>query len=191
MTDVTLHIQGVDNSTAIREYIQERIDRLERFNERAVDGKFELRPVRHRSGGEQWVAQFTMYLPGRILRAEMRDHDRHHAIDVAIEKMRKQLRRYNARKIDKNRRGAVNLGRLAAAQVEQDSLMQDGAASELGPVVRTKTFEYLSMDTEEAIEQMELLEHDFFVFRDAETGDTNVVYRRHDGDYGLIRPESK
>jgi len=190
MIDVTIHIQGVENSDPLREYIQERIDRLERFNERVVDGKFELRPVRHRSGGEQWVAQFTLYVPGRILRAEMRDHDRHHAIDVAIEKMRKQIRRFKNRKIEKGRRNAVNLGVLAAEQAEQAALVMDGAEA-AGPVVRTKTFEYLAMDAEEAIEQMELLEHDFFVFRDAESGETNVVYRRKDGAYGLIRPEAK
>lgn len=190
MIDVTIHIQGVENATALTEYIQERVDRLERFNERVVNAKFELRAVRHRSGGEQWVAQFTVYTRGRILRAEMRDHDRHHAIDVAIEKMRKQIRRFHSRKIDKTRRHATNLGMLAAEQQEQGALL-DGDAAELGPVVRTKTFEYLSMDAEEAIDQMELLEHDFFVFRDADSGDTNVVYRRNDGAYGLIKPEAQ
>jgi putative sigma-54 modulation protein len=55
--------------------------------------------------------------------------------------------------------------------------------------VRTKTFEFLAMHADEAIDQMELLEHDFFVFQDAMTGNTNVVYRRNDGAYGLIKPE--
>jgi putative sigma-54 modulation protein len=190
MIDVTIHIQGVDNPDPTRDYIQERVDRLERFNERVVNAKFELRPERRRSGGEQWVAQFTMYTPGRILRSEMRDHDRHHSIDVAVEKMRKQVRRFHARKIDRSRRDAVSLGRFAADLQEQEASL-NGDLAEAGRIVRTKTFEYLAMDTEEAIDQMELLEHDFFVFRDSDTGDTNVVYRRNDGAYGLIRPEAR
>ncbi len=190
MIDVTIHIQGVNNPAPVEEYIQERVDRLERFNERATSAKFELRSLHHRTGGEQWVAQFTMYTPGRILRAEMRDHDQHHAIDVAVEKMRKQVRRYHSRKIDRSRRNTPNLGVLAADQMSIEASLAGDAVEVGGPVVRTKSFEYLAMDPEEAIDQMELLEHDFFVFQDASTGNTNVVYRRNDGAYGLIKPDT-
>ncbi len=190
MFEVTIHVQGVDNPDPVEEYIQERVDRLERFNERVVDSKFELRPVRHRSGGEQWVAQLTVHTRGRILRAEMRDHDQHHAIDVAVEKMRKQIRRYHSRMVDKSRRHSRGLGMIAAEQQEMELLNVESASSDGAPVVRTKTFEFLAMDTGEAIDQMELLEHDFFIYRDADSGDTNVVYRRRDGEYGLIKPET-
>jgi len=182
--DVRIHVQGVENPDPISTYIEERVERLERFNERVVNATFELRPEHHRSGGDAWIAQFTISTPGRILRAETRDRDQRHAVDIAVEKMRKQVRRFHSRKVRRLRRDAVNLGRLAADQYVEAS----DEAFDDGPVVRTKRFEFLPMDVEEAIDQMELLEHDFFVFRHRESGDTQVVYKRKDGAYGLIEP---
>ena len=184
MIDVRIHVQGVDHPETIVGYIEERVGRLDRFNERVTSAKFELRAVHRRSGGDQWVAQFTVSTPGRILRAEMRDRDQRHAVDVAVEKMRKQMRRYHSRKIRRTRRDAVNLGQLAADHM-QEAEQQEFAPE---PLVRTKRFEFLPMDVEEAIEQMEMLEHDFFVFRHRDTGETQVVYRRIDGAYGRIAP---
>ena len=186
MFDVRIHVQGSDHPDNLVDYIQERVDRLERFNERVVGATFELRPVKHRSGGNQWVAQFTVSTPGRILRSEMRDHDQRHAVDVAVEKMRKQIRRFHSRKVDRSRRQSVNLGVLAADQMA-DSLDGEEETPPMAPV-RTKRFEFLPMDVDEAIDQMELLEHDFFVFKHRDSGDTQVVYRRKDGTYGLIQP---
>ncbi len=184
MFDVRIHVQGADNPGAVTDYIEERVSRLERFNERVISSVFELRSEHHRSGGDEWIAQFTVSTPGRILRSEMRDRDQRHAIDVAVEKMRKQVRRFHSRKIRRSRRDAVNLGRLAADHVvETESDDEDSA-----PLVRTKRFEFQPMDVDEAIEQMELLEHDFFVYRDRDSGNTQVVYRRNDGAYGLIQP---
>ena len=184
MIDLRILVQGVEHPDGITSYIEERVERLDRFNERVTGAKFELRPEHHRSGGDQWIAQFTVSTPGRILRAETRDRDQRHAVDIAVEKMRKQVRRFHSRKLSRSRRDAINLGQLAADQVNED----EHEDPELGPLVRTKRFEFLPMDVDEAIEQMELLEHDFFVFRQRDSGDTQVVYRRKDGAYGLIEP---
>jgi putative sigma-54 modulation protein len=185
--NVRIHAHGAKLSKSTEEYIQEKVNRLEKFNERVVDAKFELRPQHQRSGGDQWVAQFTISTPGNILRAEVRENDQRLAVDRTVDKMRKQIRRFHAKKIDRSRRNAVKLGSIAADQQDEEfGLENDG---EFQPLVKTKTFEFLAMDTEEAIDQMELLQHDFFVFRDADTGATNVVYRRNDGAYGLIKPD--
>ena len=185
MIDVRIHVQGVEHPGSITDYIDERVERLERFNERVTAAKFELRPEHHRSGGDQWVAQFTVSTPGRILRSEMRDRDQRHAVDIAVEKMRKQIRRFHSRKIRRSRRDSVNLGVLAAdIQVEADQEID----FEPETLVKTKRFEFLPMDVDEAIDQMELLEHDFFVFKHRDSGETQVVYRRKDGAYGVIQP---
>jgi putative sigma-54 modulation protein len=185
--NVRIHAHGAKLSSATEAYILDKVDRLEKFNERVVEAKFELRAVHHRTGGEQWVAQFTISTPGSILRSEVREHDQLLAVDRAVDKMRKQIRRFHAKKIDRARRNALPLGQLAVEQGDEDALI--GADGDVRPVVKTKTFEFLAMDAEEAIEQMELLEHDFFVFRDADNGATNVLYRRNDGAYGLIKPD--
>ena len=185
MIDVRIHVQGVEHPEGISDYIDERVERLEKFNERVTSAKFELRPEHHRSGGDEWVAQFTVSTPGRILRSEMRDRDQRHAVDIAVEKMRKQVRRFHSRKIRRSRRDSVNLGRLAA-DIQFEAELEDDIEPQT--LVKTKQFEFLPMDVDEAIDQMELLEHDFFVFKHRDSGETQVVYRRKDGAYGVIAP---
>lgn len=187
--DVKINAHGGKVSESLRNYILKRVEKLERFDNHVLDAKFELRTERVRSQGERHIAQFTVTVPGRILRSEVRDLDDRTAIDQAIEKMARQMKRHYDRKKDRTRHKAVNLGRLAAEQteemIEQELLEEDGAR-----VVRTKRFELQPMDVEEAIDQMELLDHDFFVYIDRESGDTSVVYRRTDGAYGVIQPDT-
>lgn len=185
--DVKIQAHGTKISRPLEEYIQERVDRLERFDDRAIDAKFEIRADRVRDGDPtQYVAQFTIAVPGSILRAESREHDERAAVDKALDKMKRQIRRYHSRRVDRSKQGARNLGRLAAEQVESFEFPE---FDEQQPVVRTKRFELQPMDVDEAIEQMELLEHDFFLFLNRDNGGTNVVYRRNDGAYGLIVPD--
>lgn len=186
--DVQIKTQNVRLTDNLHDYIQNKLSKLDSVNVRTTDAKFELRSERPRSGGEQFIAQFTIATRGNILRSEVRNHDQHTAIDQAIEKMKRQIRRYRDRKVERGRRNGQTLGELALDQVEA-AIPEDDTEVETGAVVRTKRFELLPMDTEEAIEQMELLGHSFFVFFNPETGLTNVLYRRTDGDYGVIEPD--
>lgn len=185
--DVKIQAQGMKVSDSLDSYIRERVDRLEKFEDRTIDAKFEIRADRVRSGDPtQYIAQFTIATPGNILRAEAREHDERAAVDKALDKMKRQIRRYHSRRVDRSKHGAKNLGRLAAEQAGNfDGPLPDSQQ----PLVRTKRFELRPMDVDEAIEQMELLEHDFFLFLNTENGNTNVVYRRNDGAYGLIVPD--
>lgn len=185
--DVKIHAQGMKLTDSLEQYIIERVDRLEKFADRTVDAKFELRSTKPRSGGEQIRAQFTIHTPGNILRAETTDHDSKAAIDKVVDKMKRQVRRYNSKRVQRTRHHAQNLGRLAA---DQSDLFDDVQDEEETPIVRRKRFELIPVDVEEAIEQMELLEHDFFVFRNRNSGEVNVAYRRHDGAYGVIEPDT-
>lgn len=187
--DVKINAHGGKLSQNLRSYIANRVEKLERFDDHVLDAKFELRTERVRSAGERHIAQFTVMVPGRILRSEVRNHDDRAAIDQAIDKMARQMQRHYGRKKDRTRQKAVNLGRLAAdqaeAQIDEQIDEEDGAR-----LVRTKRFELQPMDVEEAIDQMELLDHDFYVYIDRDSGDTSVVYRRTDGAYGVIQPDN-
>lgn len=186
--DVQIKSQNVRMTDHLRDYIESRVSKIERVNERPTDVKFELRAERPRSGGEQFIAQFTIAMPGTILRSEVRNHDQHSAVDQAVDKMTRQIRRYRDRKIGKSRRNAVGLADLAIDQAEIEASAQEMLETD-GVVVRTKQFKLQPMDTDEAIEQLELLGHDFFVFYNPDTSQMNVLYRRKDGDYGLIEPD--
>jgi putative sigma-54 modulation protein len=185
--DVQIKTQNVRLTDNLREYIEGKVERLERVHERPTDVKLELRSERPRSGGEQFIAQFTIAVRGTILRSEVRNHDQHSAIDQAVDKMERQIRRYRDRKLDRSRRHAVGLSELAVEQaaIEADTL----AAEDQGAIVRTKRFALQPMDPDEAVEQLELLGHDFFVYFNPDSSQVNVLYRRKDGDYGVIEPE--
>ncbi len=179
-----------------REYIEKRVGKLDKVNERITDAKFELRQEQHHHPTQKFVAQFTIATKRAVLRAEERSSDITTVIDLVTDKMARQIRRFHDRRTMKDRRAAVGLGELAAAQISPELLATgaasadlDGEVEEEAQVIRTKRFNVLPMDTAEAIEQMELLGHDFFVFYNADTSRMSVLYRRQDGGFGVLEPE--
>jgi putative sigma-54 modulation protein len=186
--DLQIKTHNVKLTSNLQDYIVQKVARLDRVNERVVDAKFELRSQRERSEGEVFIAQFTLVTPGHVLRAEERNHDQRLAIDAAVDKMMRQITRFHDRKVRRSRRDAVGLGQTAADQAEallEEELLADGALQ----IVRVKRFSMKPMSAEEAVDQLELLGHSFFVFANSESGQTNVVYRRNDGAFGLLQPE--
>lgn len=186
--DLQIKTHNVKLTGNLQEYIEQKVARLDRVNERVVDAKFELRSQRERSEGEVFIAQFTLMTPGHVLRAEERNHDQRLAIDAAVDKMMRQISRFHDRKVRRSRRDAVGLGQVAADQAEElleQELLADGES----PIVRIKRFSLKPMSAEEAVDQLELLGHSFFVFANSDSGQTNVIYRRNDGAFGLIQPE--
>ncbi|WP_026369409.1 ribosome hibernation-promoting factor, HPF/YfiA family [Kallotenue papyrolyticum] len=170
-----------------RAYIEEKLGKLERYLDGIGDVVVELSRVQQRSAGEVHIVQATLQTAqGTILRAEERDSDVFAAIDALHDSLQRQITRYKDRHY---RRGKIR--RQGGEVVAVDSLgAEEHNAAEAPQIVRTKTFAYKPMYSDEAIEQMELLGHSFFVFTDAETNTVNVVYRRRDGNYGLIVPET-
>jgi putative sigma-54 modulation protein len=190
--DITIKAHNFKLTDGLREYVEKRVAKLDRVNERITEAKFEIREQPHHSPNERFRAQFTIATRKAILRAEDRSEDAHAAIDIVTDKMARQIRRFHDRKIHRSRREAVNLGLLAAEQAVEDvaSIALDSDDElEASAIVRTKRFQVLPMDTEEAIEQIELLGHDFFVFYNLDTSQMNVLYRRKGGQFGVLEPE--
>ena len=115
-----------------------------------------------------------------LLRAEVVDQDLYNAIDLVIDKLEGQIRKYKTRlnRKSKDNKLAFNLASIEPLEEEEEDVL-----------VKTKTITPKPMDMEEAIMQMELIGHSFFVYRDTETDAISIVYRRNDGDYGLIETE--
>jgi putative sigma-54 modulation protein len=127
------------------------------------------------------VAEATVWTKGPVLRARETSADMKASIDQLVSKLERQVKRYREKRRVAPRRHARDGGVAAeAAPVE----VEEGATT----IVKTKQFSVTPMSPEEAVLQLELVGHDFFVFRNAETETINVVYRRRDGDYGLIEP---
>jgi ribosomal subunit interface protein len=176
-----------------RQYIEEKLHKLERYLDGIGDVSVDLSKAQQRGVGEVHITQVTLQTPqGTILRAEERDPELFAAIDALHDSLQRQVTRYKDRHY---RRGKTRReGGEVLEAIDDDRQAPVESRREIGGdvsnLVRTKTFAYKPMYSDEAIEQMELLGHSFFVFTDAETQDVNVVYRRRDGNYGLIVPET-
>jgi putative sigma-54 modulation protein len=186
-----LTIRGADITVSddLRAFAQSRVDRLDRYIEHVVEAKLELKPSRRRNNNNAVVAQLTLQTGRDILRAEEQDQDVRKAIGLAVNKLEVQARRVSERRSSRKRSGQALGEHLAPESLPVDIPAFDAEdAEEIGTVVRVKRFALKPMDVDEAIEQMELLGHDFFLFQNREEDGVNVLYRRKDGTFGLLAP---
>lgn len=180
--EVKIRGRNIEVTPRLQEYVEKKIGKLDRYLPTIDEAHMELAVEKTRSAQDRQVAQLTIRSKGALLRAEERNHDLYTAIDAVLDKMYRQIGRYKGKHQDRVRPGAVEPeGEEQPASTEADNTT--------GRIVRTKSFRMVSINPEEAIEQMELLGHDFYVFFNAEAGAINVLYRRQDGNYGLIQPE--
>lgn len=180
--EIQVFTRNMELTPRLQEYVEKKVGKLNRYLPNITDVRVDLSVENTRSSAQRQVAQLTIRTPRAMLRAEERAADMFAAIDAALDKMRRQITRYKTRRQDRWQR--------VEGEEEgwpEETLPPEEAIS--GKVVRVKRFEMSPMTPEEAIEQMELLGHQFFVFLNAEEGGINVIYRRRDGDYGLIVPE--
>ncbi|NMA67153.1 MAG: ribosome-associated translation inhibitor RaiA [Clostridiaceae bacterium] len=130
---------------------------------------------------DRYIVEVSIYSGGTIIRAEEASHDMYTSIDLVIDKLERQIRKHKTRLGKKIHQDAM----IPQNFDIRENIDEDNDYT----VVKTKRFTLKPMALEEAILQMNLLSHNFFVFINAETETVNVVYKRHDGKYGLIEPE--
>ncbi|MBN2386763.1 MAG: ribosome-associated translation inhibitor RaiA [Anaerolineales bacterium] len=179
---IEVFTRNIDLAKKVQETIQKKVSKLNRYLKNIDDTRVDITYAKSaRSAKDKFVAQITIRGRGFILRTEERSDEVLTAFDTALDKMQRQIERFKG----KRRRGRSE-ARLA---VEEGAVALEPDASETTAIARRKTFELTPMTEIEAIEQMQLLGHDnFFIFYNAETGTTSVLYRRRDGSYGLIEP---
>ena len=200
--ELQIRANGTRVTKGMQEFIERRMAKLDRLADHVVDAQLELRTEQTRTGSEITRAQLTLQTGRHVLRAEERDPEPTKAIDAAIDKLIRQVRKYNDKRSDRKRRIPVKelaatavppLSETAPAALAEDSAIGpdsgDAFADEVSAVVRIKRFPMKPMDVEEAIDQMELVGHDFFFFKNADSDQLNVLYRRRDGTYGILAPE--
>jgi len=188
---LTVHGRNVEVTDWVREYVEKKVTRLERYLPQMKEIRAELSQRATRSADDRYTAQVTVWAGGQILRAEESTSDIFASIDATIDKMAKQVRRFKGRRYDSRRRASaaasleVEMNGMAPTAVEEEEEVE----SATGQIVRRKQFMVEPMSEEEALEQMELLGHDFFVFFNPESNAINVIYRRkEDNNYGLLQP---
>ena len=195
--ELQIFARNMKLSERSEDYIQKKVARLERHLRERADAKLELSRTASRSETDRFVAQMTISASGSTLRGQESGLTLFAAVDSVADVMDKQIRRYKGRayRTSQARRSArtqamrEDVGALIEELAAVDEEEQDESFEETGTVVRVKRFSMKPMSVEDAIMEMELLDHDFFLFHNAETDRHSVVYRRTDGDYGVIEPE--
>jgi putative sigma-54 modulation protein len=171
--------RGLEISPSVREYAEKKLGKLER---QIPDPRIELELAveRNPSIAASHVAEATVWTKGPVIRARETSVDLKASIDQLVDKLERQVKRYR-------QQGKARRRRIARAQENEAGVP---VSTEEGPmIVKTKQFAVKPMTAEEAVLQLELIGHDFYVFRNADTNEINVLYRRRDGNYGLIEPE--
>jgi len=182
MEMLNIHTRNLELTERLRTYVERKVARFERYLPNLDNIRVDLSESNARDANRRMVAQITIYVPKAILRAEERASDIFAAIDKVMDKMYRRVERYKGRR----KTGRRGLALTEASEGESVQVAED--LEEAQHIVRVKEFEVSSVTPEDAIEQMELLDHHFFLFLDATDGRLSVVYRREDGNYGILKP---
>ena len=177
---IDIFVKELELTDEIREYIDKKIPRLERYLDQIDETRIDLAYAKSaRDPSCRFVAQITLRGRGFILRAEERAAEIKPAIDMVMDKIERQIERYKGKRT-----------RSRTSVTPAADLLQEEMVDETEPlIIRRKQFTLIPMDEMEAIEQMNLLGHeDFFIFYNADTSSINVLYKRRDGSYGIIQP---
>lgn len=171
---MNINVRGkhIDVTPALREHVEKRLGRVTRFFEhlREVNVVLKVEKERH-------IIEVTIPINGITLRGEEASTDMYASIDMVVDKLEKQLSKHKEK---------LKAYRVTAFKDELIPAYTGGETEDR--LVKTKQFRVKPMEVEEAILQMNLLGHDFYVFSNADTEQVNVLYRRKDGDYGLLEP---
>lgn len=185
--ELSINGRNLTITQRIENYVQKKTSRLDRYMPNLVKVHVDLSEENTRSAVQRQVAQITIRDDrGTILRAEERSNDLFAAIDAVVDKLYRQINRYQGKRRRKGR-DSTGEAMLMGEPLPIDEF--DEEEVEEKTIVRYKRFPVHPMPAEEAIEQMELLGHDFFVFFNPDDESINVLYKRHDGNYGLLQPE--
>lgn len=171
--------ENIEVTQPIREYIEKKIGKLNKYFDTPPTSDVHVNLSVY---NEEQQIEVTIPMTNLLLRAEEQHNDLYAAIDLVVDKLERQIRKHKTKVNRKFRQKGLD-----AFVFKEDDDEKDQDEIE---IVRTKRFNLKPMDSEEAILQMDMLGHNFFVFTNAETNDTNVVYRRKDGKYGLIEPHN-
>jgi putative sigma-54 modulation protein len=182
---IDIFTKNLELTDRLNDYVVKKVEKLEKFLDEVDECRVDLSHTKTaRNASDRLVAQLTLRGKGFILRSEERSDSIFSAVDAALDKMRRQIRRYKGKR-DRGRGDGQTISEaISMAYPEEEEEEQQ-------PIIaRRKRFMLVPMSELEAVEQMKLLGHEnFFVFYNANTSEFNVLYRRRDGTYGIIIPE--
>ncbi len=173
--------ENIEVTQAIREYVEKKIGKLEKYFTNVPESTAHVNLKVYSDKNAK--VEVTIPLPYLVLRAEETSPDLYGSIDLVVDKLERQIRKYKTKINRKSRETALDVTKEMVFSPNNSTEQHDEPDLE---IVRTKRLSLKPMDSEEAVLQMNMLGHNFFIFEDAETNGTSIVYKRKDGKYGLI-----
>lgn len=184
--DISVTGRHFNVSEPIREYAQEKLENAVKvFDIGPMNAEVVLRVEKNPSIRRAACCEITLRLKGHVIRVEARDEDMYAAVDIAAGKVSRQMRKYKTKVVDK--RDRTKIAEVPLDPEKDPDVIAAKEAEEA--IVRYKEIELEPLTEDEALLQTDLLGHDFFVYIDKETGLVNVMYHRHGGGYGIIKPK--
>ena len=188
-----IHGRNLEVTPALRDYTQTKLDRaIQHFGDAVREADVHLSVARNPRVPQQ-TAEVTVFANGTVIRAQERSENLYASIDLAAGKLARQLRKWKERHSDHHHSHGHSASETPATEAVMDdgqvdaSLLSGKEAALPEPAVRRKYFAMPPMGLEEARRQLDLIDHDFFLFRDSQSGDLQVIYRRNHGGYGVIQ----
>lgn len=188
MVDIKISGRKINVTDSMRDYVNEKIgSALKVFDINPMTCDVVLRVGKNRANTERKTVEVTVFVRDNVVRVVTSGDDLNAAIDEAADKVTRQLRKYKTRIVD--RRQKVRSAAVEAAPVEDLADLIEDKGEDEEALVREKVVDLVPMSVDEALVQIDLIGHDFYVFTDNVTGLVNVVYRRKNGGYGIIKPK--
>jgi len=186
-----LLIQG-NNLTvtdAIHDYVEQKLEKaVKHFQNITTKVDVHLSVARNSRISNKHKAEVTVYANGTVIRAEENSQNLYASVDMVSDKIARQLRKYKEKQADKKTRTESKIAAMVESQPVQSNLIGDRTPQLPSEVVKSKYFVMPPMTVEEALEQLQLVDHDFYMFRNKVTNEINVIYFRNHGGYGVIQP---
>jgi len=169
---ITIRGKNIDVTEALKQYIEKRVSKFERFLSDTSEAIVTI-------STEKFTHKIDVLLKvdGHLIQAEGKTEDLYSAVDQVVEKLEKQVLKYKEKVQNKNKKETIKYPSTLSEEVET-----------VKRIVKYKKFDLRPMSPEEAVDQLELLDKDFFIFINSFSGDVNVIYKRKDGNFGLIEP---
>jgi len=183
---VIIRGHGTEVTAPLRDYTEKKISKLEEYfdNIQKAEVTLDFRKIENKFRNQ--VAEATVWMAGKIIRATDGASDMYAAIDQVFEKLEKQIEKHKEKLVHEVRRTSEKVKGKIKEMFKENIKPKEA----IGPViVKVKRFALTPVSPEEAAQEMELLGHDFFMFLNSKTGEVNTIYRRRTGNYGLIEPE--
>ncbi|MDJ0723893.1 MAG: ribosome-associated translation inhibitor RaiA [Prochloraceae cyanobacterium] len=186
-----LLIQGnnVTVTDAIHDYVEQKLEKaVKHFQNITTKVDVHLSVARNSRISNKHKAEVTVYANGTVIRAEENSQNLYASVDMVSDKIARQLRKYKEKQAHKKTRTESKIAAMVESQPVEQDLIGDRTVKLPSEVVKSKYFAMPPMTTEEALEQLQLVDHDFYMFRNSATNEINVIYFRNHGGYGVIQP---